>query len=181
MSRTYRPETKYQLMSHVAVVLLLLILTVSVGYYMFLARPDEFAARLEMMEALEAANARWDERAPAEYRYVVDRSCDCPPEIDRAYVVTVDSNGRAAAFPIPVESSAGVVLDAPVTPVWLENIVDDIERTLRSGSDVEARYNYLYGYPEYVDLSPGATRPTAVSQFEIRDFEVIRSDEDSPD
>ena len=181
MSRAYRPETKYQVTSLIAVVLLLLIVFGSVGYFFFLARPDQFAAQNELSRAFADATALWQERRPAAYRYVVDRQCNCPPEVDRAYVVTVDRDGRRAAFSIPVESSAGLLLDRPENPVWLETVVDDIARALESGDEIIVRYNYLYGYPEFVDLSPGSERPGVVSRYEIRDFEELRSYEDSPD
>ena len=178
VSRPYKPESNYQLMSHVAVILVLLILLVSAGYYFVVARPDEFAARDAMAEAFELASTQWEERKPASYRYVVDRNCDCPPEIDRAYVVTVSEGARDASFPIPVEASTGAILEAPVDPVWLEDVIDNIERVLRSGGEVDATYNYLYGYPERVDLAPGDAVTETARQFEIRDFEVIRNDED---
>ena len=136
MSRAYRPETKYQVTSLIAVVLLLLIVFVSVGYFFFLARPDQFAAQNELSRAFADATALWQERRPAAYRYVVDRQCNCPPEVDRAYVVTVDRDGRRAAFSIPVESSAGLLLDRPENPVWLETVVDDIARALESGDEI---------------------------------------------
>ena len=58
----------------------------------------------------------------------------------------------------------------------IENAIDDIARALESGDEIVVRYNYLYGYPEFVDLSPGSERPGVVSRYEIRDFEVVRSD-----
>ena len=137
MSRPYTPDTNYQLVSHAAVILVLLILLVSAGYYFVVARPDEFAAREAMAEAFELASTQWEERRPASYRYVVDRQCDCPVEVDRAYVVTVDEGTRDAVFPIPVEASSGAILESPVAPVWLEDVIDNIERVLRSGGEVD--------------------------------------------
>ena len=181
MSKAYKPETKYQATSLIAVVLLLMIIFVSVGFFFFLAKPEELALRTAMTESFEAAAARWRERRPPAYRYVVDRYCDCPPEVDRAYVVTVDGSGRRAEFPIPVESSAGLLLDSPPSPVWLSSLMSEIEQTLRDDRPVEVRDNYLFGYPEFVDLAPGAGKPGTVTRFEIRDFEVLRGHEDSPD
>jgi hypothetical protein len=181
MSRAYRPETPYQITSLIAVVLLLLIVFVSVGFFFFLARPDQFAAQNDLSRAFDEARALWQARRPAAYRYVLDRQCNCPPEIDRAYVVTVDREGQRATFPIPVESTAGILLDSPTSPVWLESIIADIGRALDGGENIVVRYNYLYGFPEFVDLAPGVERPDTVSRFEIRDFEELRDYEDSPD
>ena len=61
MSKKYRPEGKYQVTSHAAAIIVVLIIFVSVSYYFFLARPDEQAQRIDAMASLDAAKARWRE------------------------------------------------------------------------------------------------------------------------
>jgi hypothetical protein len=165
MSKKYRPEGRYQVTSHVAAILLVLIIFVSVSYYFFLARPDEQARRVAAQEAYEAALARWEERRPGEFRYVVDRSCACPDEDDRAYTVTERDGRLSAEFAIPVESTAGILVTTPPRPVGIDDVFGVIERSLRSGTPVEVRYDFDHGFPEYVKLSPD-------DRYEIRDFEV---------
>ena len=166
MSKKYRPEGRYQVTSHVAVILLVMILFVSVGYYLYLAKPDEQAERLELMAEYEAAAARWAARQPAHFRYALDRTCDCPDEDGRAYVVTVSDGQRSAEFPIPVESVDGELITAPPRPLWIDDIFGIIERALRSGAVIDVRYNRALGYPESVVIGPD-------EQYEIRDFERV--------
>ncbi len=175
MTKKYQPTGTYQLTTHIAVVLLLLILIVSVGYFFFLGRPDESAARLAMQEEWQVAQALWQDRKPGQYRYVVDRSCKCPNEIDTAYVATIGRSSREAEFLIPIESSAGLLLTTPPDPVWIDDVFELIQRRLWSGGVVEIQYNYLYGYPELVDINPGGNSSVEVDRFEIRDFEVLHA------
>jgi len=165
MSKKYRPDGKYQVTSHVAAILLVLIIFVSVSYYFFLARPDEQAARLEAGDAFSAAQSLWETRRPAEYRYVVDRSCNCPEEDSRAYTIIVRNGQSSAEFAIPVESSAGILVTSPPRPVVIDDVFDVIERAQRSGMLIEVRYDSDFGFPESVVLS-------ADDRYEIRDFEI---------
>jgi hypothetical protein len=165
MSKKYRPEGRYQVTSHVAAILLVLIIFVSVSYYFFLARPDEQAALAAAREALVAAEARWETRRPQDFRYVVDRSCDCPEEDARAYTVTERDGRLSAEFAIPVESSAGILLSRPPRPVRIDDVFGVIERSLRSGMLIEVRYDSDFGYPEVAEIA-------ADDRYEIRDFEI---------
>ena len=166
MSRHYKPDGRYQVTSHVAAILLILILFVSVGYYFFLAKPDEGARRAGMMAEYEAAAALWATERPSRYRYTVDRACDCPAEDDRSYVVTEIDGRRTAEFPIPVESVSGELIPAPPRPLWIDDIFGIIVRAIRSGTVIDVRYDQALGYPEFVEVGID-------EQYEIRDFELV--------
>ena len=165
MGRKYSPDGRYQVTSHIAVVLILLVVFVSVSYFFFLAKPDEQAHHLEMQAEYGAARALWISERPASFRYVVDRACDCPDEDSRAYTMIERGTQRIAEFPIPVESSAGILITVPPRPVTIEEIFDRVEAALGSNSAIEVRYESAYGYPETVVLEPN-------EKYEIRDFEV---------
>lgn len=166
MSRKYPLEGRYQVTSHIAVILLVMILFVSVGYYFFLAKPDEQAMRLDLMAEFEANVALWDRERPARFAYSVDRTCDCPAEDGRPYEVRNIDGRREARFAIPVEASTGISIAAPPRPLWIDDIFGIIERALRSGSIIEVRYDQALGYPRFVIIAPN-------EQYEIRDFERI--------
>ena len=171
----YKPRTKYQVTNHFAVLLVLLIIFVSVGYFLLLGKPEKTAANLASLEQLAEARARWSENTLTSYRYVVDRTCDCPPETGAAYIATVSATERAAAFPIAVEAASGTMLDAPPDPLWIADVFMLIERALQSGSPVDVTYHYLYGYPEVADLNPDDEANDRPNRYEIRDFEVVRT------
>ena len=166
MARHYKPDGRYQVTSHVAAVLLVLILFVSVSYFFFLAKPDEQARRAELMAEYEAAVALWASQRPPRFRYALDRTCDCPAEDDRTYVVTELDGQRTAEFPIPVEAVSGELIPAPPRPLWIDDIFGIIVRTLRSGAVIDVRYDQAFGYPEFVEIGPD-------EQYEIRDFERV--------
>jgi hypothetical protein len=173
MTRKYQPTTRYEFTTHVAVVLLLLILFVSVGYFFFLGKPDEHALRLELAAALETSLATWERQRPGAFRYVVDRSCDCPKEDSTRYIVTSRGGQREAEFPIPVESSAGIFIMVPPNPVWIEDIFGLAEEAVASGLAIEARYHQRYGFPEFVVIKPDEGAPGTFEKYEIRDFEAL--------
>jgi len=166
VSRKYPLEGRYQVTSHIAVILLVLILFVSVSYFFFLAKPDEQVRRLELMAEFETHAALWNRERPARFQYSVDRSCDCPDEDGRPYRVREIDGQREAAFPIPVEASTGALLDAPPRPLWIDDIFGIIERALRSGAIIEVRYDRALGYPRSAIIGPD-------EQYEITDFERV--------
>lgn len=168
MSKKYRLTGNYQLTSHIAVVLVVLVVFLSVGYFFFLGRPHEQALHIDMTDHLVSSKALWQKRRPASYRYVVDRACNCPDEDDRAYTVTVTNGRPSAHFPIPVESSTGTLITEPPRPLWLDDVFEVVEKALRAGGDIEVRYDPSWGFPRSVIVGPA-------EQYEIRDFEVIAS------
>jgi len=166
VSKKYPLEGRYQVTSHIAVILLVLILFVSIGYFFFLAKPDEHARRLELMAEFETHSALWARERPARFQYSVDRTCDCPDEDGRPYKVQEVDGQREAAFPIPVEASTGSLLYAPPRPLWIDDIFTIIERALRSGAIIEVRYDQSLGYPRSAIIGPD-------ERYEIRDFERV--------
>jgi hypothetical protein len=173
MIRKYQPKTRYELTTHAAVILSLLILFVSVSYFFFIAKPDERARQIEMSATLKVSKEAWASQHPARFRYVVDRACDCPTEVSTRYIVTERTGQREAVFPIPVESSAGILITIPTEPVWIEDIFGKIEAALDRGIAIEVRYHPRYGFPEHVIIRQDENGPGAFEQYEIRDFEVF--------
>jgi len=170
MARTYTPKIKYELTSHIAVVLLLLIVFVSVSYFFFFVRPDEGARQRELTAELERNLALWENNRPSWFRYVVDRGCDCPPEDEMRFVATEKDGIRSAVFPIPVESNEGGLITVPPNPVWVDDVFTLVEQTVQRGLDLEVRYHQRYGFPEFVEVS---TTGSVVEQYEIRDIEIF--------
>jgi hypothetical protein len=170
MARTYTPRGKYELTSLIAVVLLLLIVFVSVSYFFFFVKPGEGARQRELTAELESNLALWNSARPSAFRYVVDRRCDCQPEDEMRFVVTVQAGKRTAEFPIPVESSEGVLINVPPHPIWIEDVFALVAQAVRNGAEVEVRYHQRYGFPEFLDLTKEGS---AAEQYEIRDIEVI--------
>lgn len=170
MARSYTPKIKYELTSHIAVVLLLFIVFISVSYFFFFVQPDEGLRQREFTVELESNLALWERSRPSSFRYVVDRGCDCPPEDGMRFVAIEKDGLRTAEFPIPVESIEGDLITIPPNPVWIDDVFRLVERAVQSGSDLEVRYHQRYGFPEFVEVKMNGM---AVEQFEIRDIEVF--------
>lgn len=168
MTRKYRPQGVYQITTHMAVVLSLLIVFVAISYYFFLADPEDAAPDQEALAELQAMRGLWEERRPESFRYVVDRRCDCPPEDRTAYAVLEQGRQRTARFLIPIESGAGILIDAPPRPVWLDDVFSIAETMILSGGVDELRFDAVYGYPIALTTSEG-------DRYEVRDFQIDRT------
>ena len=173
MARVYKPKGTYQVTTHVAVVLLVLVIFVSVGYFFFLGKPNEEAKRLELGEELSTKRQLWDSRRPTSFQYVVERDCDCVNEDERPFSVTDREGQRSARFPIPVESSTGELISVPPNPIWIEGVFALIDETLQVGGIAKVRYDSLYGYPETAEIRRDGDRKMIIERYEIRDFEVL--------
>ena len=173
MSRNYRPATSYQITSHIAVVLLMLIMFVAVGYFFLLGKPDETAARNAKGDTLAAGLATWRTERPRDYRYVVERDCDCPDEDRRPYTITERNGWPSAAYPIPMETSAGILVTEPPRPETIDDVFSRAERAFRSGADLEIRLHPVYGFPQRLVIRPAGDAAGQPDVYEIRDFEDL--------
>jgi len=173
MSRKSWRKSGYQITTHLAVVILLVIMFVSVGYFLVIAQSDLPFEQDGLLAELEANRERWMTQRPAGFRYVVDRTCSCPVEEVKPFVVTEESGERTARFPLPVETSAGVVLTEPSSPIWLEDIFGQIEQAVRDGAVVSVRFDPARGFPMSVSIDFERNDEGADIGFEIRDFEVL--------
>lgn len=144
----HRPwrKTKYQSTSLIAVVLLLLILFVIAGYFFSLTEEEVVASNPELAE-LQEQRALWEEKRPAEFRFVVERQCECPEDYTRPFTVTEN-------------------YDALDEAPWMDDFFDRIEVALQSDSYISIAYDPRFSYPN--DVTLGRER------ILIRDFEVIR-------
>lgn len=168
MTRKYRPRGVYQITTHMAVVLSLLIVFIAISYYFFLADSEDPTADQDALAELQAMRTLWEDRRPESFRYVVDRRCDCAPEDSTAYAVLEQGRQRTARFLIPIESGAGILIDAPPRPVWLDDVFSIAENMILSGGVDELRFDEVYGYPITLTTGDG-------DSYEVRDFQIDRT------
>ena len=163
----------YQITTFLAVVMLLLILFISAAYFFMIPAPDQDPAEKDLMAELATNRSTWTSAQPASFRYVVDRDCYCDPAYVEPYVATEDRGRRSAAFVIEIESSAGEFISMPPEPVWIDDLFDLIEESVRDGDHVVARYDKARGFPVSILVHPDPPPPDSVYRVEVRDFEVI--------
>jgi len=172
MARSWKPKTPPQVTTPIAVLILLLILFVSAGYFFFMTDADLPPDNSEALAELEASRALWASRRPPAFRYVVDRDCDCSDETRRPYLATVGDATREARFPVPVDGEDGRLLTAPMQPVWIDDLFDLILSADAEGKAIAARFDTTWGFPSRVEIADGAD-DASPDVYEVRDFEVV--------
>ena len=163
----------YQITTFLAVVLLLLILFVSAAYFFVVPPSDTTVEQDDALGALAENRTAWESSRPASFRYVVDRDCNCDPEYVEPYVATEDGSTRAAIFNIEVESASGEFLSSPPDPVWIGDLFDLVERSLRDHKVVEVEYDKDLGFPVSLVVHPGPAQPGPAYRVDVRDFETL--------
>lgn len=173
MARRRRQGTGFQITTAIAAVLLLLILFVSVGYFVVETIPALPPDNRAVLGELEENRRLWSRQRPGAFRYVLDRDCVCADEVGRPYIVTERHGEREARYPVPVESASGAQLKNPSDPVWLDDIFERIVTADADGLVVSVRFDPSFGFPSRVVLSRGGEADEIVEEYELRDFEVL--------
>jgi len=157
----------------IAVALLLLILFVSVGSLTLLPEAEEPLQDPDLVSELLQNLRAWEETRPLSYRYVVQRSCDCPKEDVTAFVATEERDQKMSAFVVSVESSSGGFLSKPPNPVWIGDIFDELVKAVEDDSRplIEVVYDSRYHFPVSANIQ--YTSAAASVLYEIWDFEVL--------
>jgi hypothetical protein len=163
----------YQLTTFLALVLLLLILFISAAYFFLIPAPEKPSGQGDLLAELATNRSTWESERPASYRYVVDRDCYCGPAYVEAYVATEQRGSRSAAFTIEIETATGEFISAPPGPVWIDDLFDLIEQSIRDEKAVDVEYHEDLGFPVSIITHPEPPPPDSVYRVQVRDFEVL--------
>lgn len=163
----------YQLTTFLALVLLLLILFVSVAYFFFIPAPGDASGSRDLLAELSEQRSAWDARRPAAFRYIVDRDCYCERTYIEPYIATEETGVRTAAFTIEIETESGEFIAVPPEPVWIDDLFDLVEQSIRDEKHVEVAYDKEFGFPNSVLVHPVPRPPDSVYRAEVRDFETL--------
>jgi len=163
----------YQITTFLALVLLLLILFISAAYFFMIPAPDEPSGQGDLLAELETRRSTWTMKRPAAYRYVVDRDCNCERAYTEPYVATHDGDNRSAAFTVEIESVSGEFIATPPGAVWIDDLFDLIEQSVRDGKKVDVEYDRNLGYPASIVVHPAPAPPDSIFRVEVRDFETL--------
>lgn len=163
----------YQLTTFLALVLLLLILFVSAAYFFYIPPPGGASGARDLLAELTDQRSAWTAKRPAAFRYVVDRDCYCERTYVEPYTATEETGDRSAAFTIEIEAAGGEFVAVPPGPVWIDDLFDLVELSIREGKHVEVRYDKEFGFPNSVLVHPVPQPPDSVYRVEVRDFETL--------
>lgn len=177
VTRRIQRKGLYPVSTHLAAVVLLVIIFVTAGTVMLVGLPGIGDERQGLLAELATNRAAWTAKRPAAFRYVVQRSCRCPPEDTARFIVTERPGSRSAEFPVPVESAGGEFLASPPRPLWLGELFPLIEEAARGDKQITVEYDAAWGYPRLVRIDGGdsdAPGGKAALTVTIRDFEILR-------
>lgn len=148
--RSWR-KTAYQPTSLIAAVLLLLLIFVFAGYFFTLYAPGLSPKQDSMLAKLRENRIAWEEKRPPEFRYVVERQCECPLDYTEPFTV--------------VE-----YLDEPDNQAWIDGFFTALEKSILDEVTVTVSYDPRFNYPNDFAI--------AAEQTFVRDFEVLRYADD---
>jgi hypothetical protein len=125
---------------------------------------------------LRAHRALWESQGLDDYRFVVRRSCFCPPDLALPTLIDVRAD-------VPVR--AMVVADESLIPAHLgltvEDIFRQIERAIDGGFElIDVRYDPEMGYPIQATLDPGGGIQDAGMDFSCSDVTPLDAAESCP-
>ena len=130
-------KNTYHATSLIAVVLLLLIMFTSAAWFIMFPDGPNPPTAPGFEQVLRQNIAKWDENRPVSYRYVVQRTCVCPPEDTRAFIATEERGVRGARFLTSVESSTGEFLEEPPRPVWISDVFNELRQSAPNAKAIE--------------------------------------------
>ena len=163
----------YQITTFLALVLLLLILFISAAYFFMIPAPEKPTGQGDLLAELATRRSAWEAQRPAAYRYVVDRDCYCERTYTEPYIATQDGDNRSAAFTVEIESASGEFIATPPGAVWIDDLFDLIEQSVRDEKKVDVEYDRNLGYPTSIVVHPAPAPPDSIFRVEVRDFETL--------
>lgn len=156
----------FQITTHVAVALLLLILFVVSAYVFVESGSSKADTQQELLAEIEVQRREWNKNRPLYYEYAVARDCDCPNEIRAPYKVSVQFL-PAAWFPVDIEAESGTMISVPESPVWLPQLFELATDAVDANETVTLRYSRRYGYISSLHI---VRDDGSEIRYEIRDF-----------
>lgn len=128
------------------------------------------------LRELRAHRALWESRELDDYRFVVRRSCFCPPHLAMPTLIDVRDG-------VPVRAT--VVADQSLVPPHLGLTVEDVFRQIEHAIDngyelIEVRYDPEMGYPIEATLDPGRGIQDAGVDFNCSDVTPLDAEESCP-
>lgn len=169
----HRParKTGYQLTNFIAVLLLLFIVFVSVGYFFMISTPETHPQRTELRAELDRNLELWEARRPAAFSYRVARQCFCTADYRRPYRVADDESGPQFAYASPLDGGPAGVDGAPPEPLRIADLFRIIGDGIEDAESIDVSFDPAFGFPTRVELD----RSPAVDdelRIEVYDFEV---------
>ena len=159
--------------AHLAVVVLLLALFLTIGYFFFVADYEVAPDRQGPLRKVDESRAAWEATKPAEFAYVIRRSCFCPSRITQPFQVT-ESSGilRATVSGGPPSDSASDLLALPDT-LSIDSLFDLLANAVREADRIEVAYDETFGYPAEIHIDWSIQSVDDEDRYRIEQFTII--------
>ena len=170
----HRParKTGYQLTNFIAVLLLLFIVFVSVGYFFMIGEPGRDPRQTELHGELERNLLLWEARRPAAFSYRVVRHCSCTADYRRPYRVDDGDAGPRFAYASPLDGGPAGVDGAPPEPLRIADLFKIIEEAIDDAESIDVSFDPAFGFPTRVDVERSAAADDELG-VEVYDFVVV--------
>lgn len=164
-------KTGYQLTNFIAVLLLLFIVFVSVGYFFMISQPESNPERAELRHELERNLALWEARRPAAFSYRVARHCFCTADYRRPYRVADGDREARFAYASPLDDGPAGVDGAPPEPLRIADLFSMIDEAIEDAESIDVRFDPAFGFPTRIELDRSQATDDELG-IDIYDFEV---------
>lgn len=170
----HRPPKKgsYQVTTFIAVLLLLFIVFVSVGYFFMIAEPKIDPQRTELRDQFERNRGLWASRRPIAFQYHVSRRCNCADDFQRPYRVTEGRGAPLVDYVSPLETASPGAGTVPPEPLRIAQLFDLIATELDSAHALDVSFDPAFGFPTRIDLDPSPAVDDELG-IAVYDFQVI--------
>jgi len=164
----------YESTAHLAVVLLLLILFLATGYFFFVPDSEVTPDRQSLLLEIDESRAAWEATKPAEFTYVIRRSCFCPRRITRPFRVSESSGIVRATVPetSPIGSESDLV-ELPDT-LSIDSVFELLADAVREADRINIAYDETFGFPTEIRIDWSARTIDDEDTYRIDQFVVIR-------
>ncbi|HKG92376.1 MAG TPA: DUF6174 domain-containing protein [Gemmatimonadaceae bacterium] len=137
----------------------------------------ELAARLGARVELAAARSRWAAKAPARYRYVFSRSCECLTEATQAARIEVErSVGNPEVITSLTYASGGSAVENRYRALFpsVDGLFDLVQDALdRRAAGLVVSYDPQLGYPRSISIDYDAVMVDDEVVLHASDLEVV--------
>ncbi|HEV2147956.1 MAG TPA: DUF6174 domain-containing protein [Longimicrobiaceae bacterium] len=128
---------------------------------------------LSTKEDLYANRELWESRRVGDYRYTIQRSCRCEPEVTNPALVEVRDGKTASVTALdPMRPIRTQVVDS-LDNFW--ELFDFVQAAMEQGPDkLVAEYDPEWGYPVYLFVDPRRDVEGDEHGFQVERFEPLR-------
>lgn len=174
----HRPwkKTGFQPTTLIAIVVLVVILFISVGYFFVIPNLDAARKQDQLLAELQTNEERWRANRPVSFQYVVDRDCICTEAYREPYMAIHAGDSVTVRYIALLDTDGPDGSGTPPDPVNVDGLFAAAADIVVGQGDVEVTFDPRFGYPSTLRIDrPGRANGGDVT-ITIRDFEVIKYD-----